>query len=178
MFFLEDSVHLEVSFSRSLLFSSLDSKWAHLVCCEEIFNSGLELLTPLWQTVLGIHCSATVSTARRGCTLLDNCLQLFGDGAHCSATAHNCSMTHYSGRTMGWSAQLWFAPARTSSRRRCTMGTRRLRTSCGGYDPGYPQQTTWVAPSGVAQPTRQSLARHGSTWHLPQRHREDILKIL
>ena len=25
---------------------------------------------------------------------------------------------------------------------------------CGGYDPGYPWQTTWVAPPGVAQPTR------------------------
>ena len=43
-----------------LLFSWSDSKWAHLVYCEEIFYSELELLTPLWQAVLGLHCSATV----------------------------------------------------------------------------------------------------------------------
>ena len=63
---------------------------------------------------------------------------LLGDGARCSATAHNCSMTHYSGRTMGWSARLWFTPARTSSRRRCTTGTGRSETSCGGVRPRIP----------------------------------------
>ena len=62
-FVLEDSVHLEAK-EFYLLFSSLDSKWAHLVCCEEIFNSGLELLTPLWQAVLGLCCSATIRAAR------------------------------------------------------------------------------------------------------------------
>ena len=61
--FLEDSVHLEAK-EVYLVFSSLDSKWAHLVHCEQIFSSGLELLTPLWQAVLGIRCSAVVRTAR------------------------------------------------------------------------------------------------------------------
>ena len=55
-----------------------------------------------------------------------------------------------------------FTPARTSSRRRCITDTRRSRTSCGGYDPEYPQQTTWVAPPGVVQPTRQRLTVHGT----------------
>ena len=35
-----------------------------------------------------------------------------------------------------------------------------LLSYCGGYDPGYPWQTTWAAPSGVAQPIRRSLVRH------------------
>ena len=99
--------------------------------------------------------------------------ELLGDSTHCSTTAHNYSTTHHGGRTMSWTAQLWFAPARTSSRRRCTMGTRRSGTSYGGCDPGYPQQTTWVVPLGVAQPTRRSLARHDSARHLSQ----DIGKI-
>ena len=47
-----------------LLFSWSDSKWAHLVNCKEIFNFELELLTPLWQAVLGLRCSATVDAAR------------------------------------------------------------------------------------------------------------------
>ena len=47
-----------------LLSSWSDSKWAHLVHYEEIFNYGLELLTPLWQAILGLHCSAMVHTAR------------------------------------------------------------------------------------------------------------------
>ena len=25
---------------------------------------------------------------------------------------------------------------------------------CGGYDPGYPWQTTWAVPLGATQPTR------------------------
>ena len=93
---------------------------------------------------------------------------LLGDGARCSATAHNCSATHYGGRTMSWSAQLWFALARTSSRWHCTMGPRRSGTSYGGYDPRYPRRTTWAAPLGAAQPIRRSLAGHDSAWRLPQ----------
>ena len=31
---------------------------------------------------------------------------------------------------------------------------------CGGYDPRYLWQTTWVAPLGVVQSTRRSLAEH------------------
>ena len=63
-FVLEDFVPLEAK-EDYLLFSWLDSKWAHLVHCEEIFNSELELLTPLWQAILELHCSAMVHTARR-----------------------------------------------------------------------------------------------------------------
>ena len=39
---------------------------------------------------------------------------------------------------------------------------------CGGYDPGYPWQTTWAAPTGVAQPTRRSLAGHSAARRVPQ----------
>ena len=51
-----------------LLSSWLDSEWAHLVHFEEIFNSELELLTPLWQAVLGS--------------------QLLDDGSRCSTMVH------------------------------------------------------------------------------------------
>ena len=44
-FFLEDSTLLEAEEDCFLLLWS-DSKWAHLVHCEEIFDSKLELLTP------------------------------------------------------------------------------------------------------------------------------------
>ena len=64
-----------------LPFSWLDSKWAHLVHHEEIIDSKLELLTSLWQAILGLHHSVTVHTARRWLTLL-------GDGSHCSVTVH------------------------------------------------------------------------------------------
>ena len=46
-FILEDSTPLEAE-EDSLPFSWSDSKSAHLVHCEEIFDSELELLTPLW----------------------------------------------------------------------------------------------------------------------------------
>ena len=62
-----------------LSFSWSDSKWAHLVHSEEIFDFELELLTSLWQPLLGIHCSAMV---------------------------HNCSATQYVGRTMSLAARL------------------------------------------------------------------------
>ena len=62
-FILEDSASLEAE-EGNLSFSWSDSKWAHLVHCEEIFDSELELLTPLWQAVLGLYCSAMVHAAR------------------------------------------------------------------------------------------------------------------
>ena len=62
-FILEDSAPLEAE-EDYLLFSWLDSKCAQLVHCEEIFDSELELLTPLWQAVFGLSCSAMVRAAR------------------------------------------------------------------------------------------------------------------
>ena len=62
-FILEGSAPLEAE-EDYLLFSWLDSKWAHLVHCEEIFVSALELLTPVWQAVLGLCCSATAHAAQ------------------------------------------------------------------------------------------------------------------
>ena len=79
-FILEDSVPLEAK-EDYLPFLWLDSKWAHLVHYEEIFDSELELLTSLWQAVLGSYCSATIHAAQRWFTLL-------GNGSHCSATVH------------------------------------------------------------------------------------------
>ena len=38
----------------------------------------------------------------------------------------------------------------------------------GGYDPGYPRQTTWAALPGAAQPTRRSLAGYDSARRLSQ----------
>ena len=46
-FILEDSAPLEAE-EDYLLFLWSDSKWAHLVHCEEIFDSEFELLTLLW----------------------------------------------------------------------------------------------------------------------------------
>ena len=45
---LEDFVPPEVE-EGYLPFSWSDSKWAHLVLCEEIFNFEFELLTSFWQ---------------------------------------------------------------------------------------------------------------------------------
>ena len=100
-------------------------------------------------------------TARRWFTLL-------GDGSRCSATAHNWSATHHGGRTMSLTAQ--FCPhllgqAQDGVAQR-VQGARGL--AVGGYDPGYPRQTTWATPSGAAQPTRQSLTGHDSGQRLPQ----------
>ena len=58
-FILEDSAPLEAE-DDYFPFSWSDSKWAHLVHYEEIFDSKLELLTPLWHAVLGLCCSAMV----------------------------------------------------------------------------------------------------------------------
>ena len=63
LLFLEDFVPLEAK-EDYLPFSWSDYKWAHLEHCKEIFDSELELLIPLWQAVLGVHCSATVHAAR------------------------------------------------------------------------------------------------------------------
>ena len=124
-FFLEDYMPLE---EDSLLPWS-DSKWAHLVHCEEIFYSKLELLTPLWQAVLGSYCSVVVLATR-------NCLLLLSNSSWWSDHEFGCLAL--------------FAPARTSTRRRCSMGTRRSGTSYGGYNPGYPRHTTWATPLGAA----------------------------
>ena len=51
-FNLEDSVPPKVE-EDYLPFSWSDSKWAHLVHCEEIFDFELELLTTFWQSSLG-----------------------------------------------------------------------------------------------------------------------------
>ena len=112
-FNLEDSAPLEAK-EDYLPSSWSDSKWAHLVHYEEIFDSEFELLTPLWQAMFGSHCSAVVRAAQQ---LLDNSLRWSDHEFYCSAL---------------------FAPARTSSRRHCTADTRHSGTSCGGYDPGYP----------------------------------------
>ena len=133
-FILEDFAPLEAK-EDYLLFSWSDSKWAHLVHCEEIFDYELELLTPLWQAKLGLHYSATVHAARRWFTLLGN-EQLIDNSSWWSDHEFDCSAV--------------FAPARASSRRRCTTGIRRSGTSYGGYDPGYPRRTTWATPLGAA----------------------------
>ena len=62
VFFLTDSAPLEAE-EDYLLLAWSDSKWAYLVHCEEIFDSKLELLTPLWQAVFGSYCSAVVHDA-------------------------------------------------------------------------------------------------------------------
>ena len=142
-FFLTDSTPLEAE-EDYLLLAWSDSKWAHLVHYEKIFDSELELLTPLWQAVFGSYCSAVVRAARQ---LLDNSLWWPDHEFHYSAL---------------------FAPARTSAKWRCTMGTRCSGTSYRGYNPRYPWQTTWAAPLGAAQPIRRSLVGHDSGWCLPQ----------
>ena len=62
-FIPKDSTPLEVE-EDYLLFLWSHSKWAHLFHYEEIFGSELDLLTPLWQAMLGLCCSATVRAAR------------------------------------------------------------------------------------------------------------------
>ena len=87
------------------------------------------------------------------------------------------------GDSLGWSdyesdCSALFTPARTRSRRCCTADTRRLGTSCGGYDPGYPRQTTWDALLGVVQPTRRRHTVHGTARRVLQDIKGDILKML
>ena len=71
-FILEDSTPLEVE-ENYLLFSWSDFKWAYLFHYEEIFDFEVELLTLLWQAVLGLCCSATVCAARLQYAVLGNC---------------------------------------------------------------------------------------------------------
>ena len=82
-FFLEDSTLLEAE-EDYLLLSWPDSKWAHLVHCEEIFDYELELLTRLWQAVFGPYYSAVVLAAR-------NCSQLLGNSSWWSNHEFDCS---------------------------------------------------------------------------------------
>ena len=143
---MEDSVPPEVE-EDYLPFSWSDSKWAHLVHNEEIFNFKLELLTSFWQALLGILCIATV---------------------------HNCSMSDYESN---YSAL--FTPTRTSSRRRCTADIRRSGTSYGGYDPGYPRQTTWATPQGWSSPQDEALwstALLGTPRKTPGKYPEDTTR--
>ena len=63
LLFLTDSTPLEAE-EDYLLLAWSDSKWAHLVHCEEIFDSELEHLTPLWQAILGLYYPAMVHAAR------------------------------------------------------------------------------------------------------------------
>ena len=87
------------------------------------------------------------------------------------------------GDSLGWSdyefdCSALFTPAGTSSKWRCTVDTRRSGTSYGGYDPGYPWQTTWTAPPRVVQLTRRRFTVHGTARHVPQDIKGDILKML
>ena len=80
-FFLIDSVPLEAE-EDYLLLAWSNSKWAHLVHCEEIFNSELELLIPLWQVMFGSYYSAMVHAARQ---LLNNSSRWSDHEFYCSA---------------------------------------------------------------------------------------------
>ena len=87
------------------------------------------------------------------------------------------------GDSLGWSGHesdcsALFTPARISSRRCCTADTRSSGTNCGGYDPGYPRQTTWATLPGAVQSTRRRLTMHGTARHAPQDIKGDILKML
>ena len=63
-FNLEDSAPPEVE-EDYLPFSWSDSKWAHLVHCEEIFYFELELLTSIWKPYLGYSARRWFTIARR-----------------------------------------------------------------------------------------------------------------
>ena len=73
--------------------------------------------------------------ARRWFMLLGNCSQLLGNSSQWPDHEFD--------------SLALFVLAQTSSRWRCTMGTRRSGTSYGGYNPGCPWQTTWATLSGV-----------------------------
>ena len=136
---LEDSVPSEVE-EDYLPFLWLDSKWAHLVHSEEISILNLSSLHPSCKPYLG------KPGLSRIVKLVGYGLQLLGDSLGWLDYESDCSAL--------------FTPARISSRRRCTVDTRCSGTSCGGYDPGYPWQTTWATPP--------SLAGHDAARRLPQ----------
>ena len=94
-FNLEDSMPPEVG-EDHLPFSWLDSKWAHLVYYEEIFDFELELITSFWQAYLGKPMlSQKVKLVGYGPQLLTDSLGWSDYESDCSAL---------------------FTPARTSSR--------------------------------------------------------------
>ena len=98
-----------------------------------------------WVILLGYgsRCSAMVHAARRRFTLLGNCSQLLDNSSWWSEHEFDCLAL--------------FTLARISSRWRCTTGTRCSGTSCGGYDPRYPWQTTWVRPQRWPSPQDEAL---------------------
>ena len=110
-----------------LPFSLSDSKWAHLVHSEEIFYFlNLSSLQSSGKPYLGKPgLGQIVKLVGYGPQLLDDSLGWSDYESDCSAL---------------------FTPARTSSRRRCIADTRRSGTSYGGYNLGYPWQTTWATP--------------------------------
>ena len=146
-----------------LLFSWSDSKWAHLVHYEEIFIFELELLTPLWQAVLGLCCSAAVHAARLRFMLLGNCSQLLGNSSWWSDHEFDCS-----------------ALVRTCSNKLKTVlhnGYKALGDYLWGVRPRIPMADHMgCAPKGgPAHKMKPCGARCCSR---PTGHRKDILKIL
>ena len=137
---LEDSVPPKVE-EDYLPFSWSDSKWAHLSTMRKFLILNLSSLHPSSQPYLGKPgLDRTVKLVGYGPQLLSDSLAWSDYESDCSAL---------------------FTPARISSRRRCTVDTRRSGTSYGGYDPGYPRQITWAALLGAVQPTRRRPMVHG-----------------
>ena len=141
-----------------LPFLWLDSKWAHLVHSEEISILNLSSLHPSCKPYLG------KPGLGRIVKLVGYSPQLLDDSLGWSDYESDCSAL--------------FTPAWISSRRRCTVDTRRSGTSCGGYDPRYPRQTIWATLLGAVQPTRRRPTVHGTARRAPQGIKGDILKIL
>ena len=142
---------------------------ATLLLSARIFKFYLEVLTSLWQALLGIHCSTMVHTARRRFTLL-------GDGSRCSTTAHNCSVTHHGGRTMSLTARLcshMLRQAQDGVTQR-VQGARGL--AVGGTTPDTHGRPHELCPPEVAQPTRQSLLGHGASRKTPGRYPKDTTR--
>ena len=127
-----------ISFSRGRTLSGHTSS-----TMKKFFYSKHELLTPLWQAVLGLYCSATVHAARLWFTLLGNCSQLLSNSSRWSDHEFDCSAL--------------FAPARTSSRRRYTTDTRRSGTSCGGTTPDTYDRSHGLRPQGWPNPQDKAL---------------------
>ena len=126
-----------------------DSKWAHLVHCEEIFDFELEILTSLWQALLGKHYSAMV---------------------------HNCSVTQYGGQTMSLTARLCsqLLGQAQDGVAQWIQGARGLAV---GVRPRIPTTDYMgcATRGGPAHKTKPCGARRCSA--CPARHWEDILKI-
>ena len=154
VFFLEYSAPLEAK-DDYLLLSWSDSKWAHLVHCEEIFDSELELLTPLWQAVFGSYCSVVVLAAR------------------------NCSATHHGGRTTGLTARLCshlLGQAQDGVAQR-VQGVRGL--AVGGTTPDTHGRPHGLLPQGWPSPQDEALqgtALLGASRKTPGRYPEDTMR--